>query len=79
MTITVSTKGQLVIPSGIRKKYNIKPQTKVELIDKGNEIVIVPLPRDPLRGSRGALKGVSTRDLLRARRREKRRESGKRR
>ena len=77
MTLTVSIKGQMVIPAKIRKKYNIQPQTKVELIDKGNEIVIVPLPKDPLRNSRGILKGVSTDDLLKLRRQEKRAEQQK--
>lgn len=77
MTLTVSIKGQMVIPTKIRKKYNIQPQTKVELIDKGNEIVIVPLPKDPLRDSRGILKGVSTNDLLKLRRQERRIEQQK--
>ena len=77
MTLTVSIKGQMVIPTKIRKKYNIQPQTKVELIDKGNEIVIVPLPKDPLRDSRGILKGVSTNDLLKLRQQERRREQEK--
>ena len=77
MTLTVSIKGQMVIPTKIRKKYNIQPQTKVELIDKGNEIVIVPLPKDPLLNSRGILKGVSTNDLLKLRRQEKRIEQQK--
>ncbi len=77
MTLTVSTKGQMVIPTKIRKKYNIQPQTKVELIDKGNEIVIIPLPKDPLHNSRGILKGVSTNDLLKLRWQEKRIEQQK--
>ena len=77
MTLTVSTKGQMVIPTKIRKKYNIHPQTKVELIDKGNEIVIIPLPKDPFRDARGILKGVSTQDLLKFRQQEKRIEQQK--
>jgi len=71
MTLTVSIKGQMVIPTKIRKKYNIQPQTKVELIDKGNEIVIIPLPKDPLRDSKGILKGVFTHDLIKLRKQEK--------
>ena len=77
MTLTVSIKGQMVIPAKIRKKYNIQPQTKVELIDKGDEIVIVPLPKDPLHNSRGILKGVSTKDLLKLRQQERRIEQEK--
>lgn len=71
MTVTVSTKGQMIIPSEIRKKYHIQPQTKVEVIDKGKEIVIIPLPKDPFRDSRGILKGISAQDLIRFRRQEK--------
>ncbi len=77
MTLTVSIKGQMVIPAKIRKKYNIQPQTKVELIDKGDEIVIVPLPKDPLHNSRRILKGVSTKDLLKLRQQERRIEQEK--
>lgn len=77
MTITVSVKGQMVIPSKIRQKYNIKPQMKVELIDKGDEIVIIPLPRDSIRHSRGILKGVTTEDLIKFRRQERRSEARK--
>jgi AbrB family looped-hinge helix DNA binding protein len=71
MTVTVSIKGQMIIPSQIRKKYHIQPQTKVEVIDKGKEIVIIPLPKDPFRDSRGILKGISTKDLIKFRRQEK--------
>lgn len=74
MTVTVSTKGQMVIPAEIRKKYNIQPQTKIEIIDKGKELVIIPLPKEPFRDSRGILKGVSTSDLIKFRREERRRE-----
>jgi AbrB family looped-hinge helix DNA binding protein len=77
MTITVSVKGQMVIPSKIREKYNIKPQMKVELIDKGNEIVIIPLPKDPVKDSRGILKGISTGELIKFRREERKKEEQK--
>lgn len=71
MTVTVSIKGQMVIPSDIRKKYHIKPRTKVEIFDKGKEIVIIPLPDDPVKDSRGILKGVATKDLLKLRQKER--------
>lgn len=77
MTVTVSVRGQMVIPSQIRKKYHIQPQTKIELLDKGNEIVIIPLPKDTLQQARGILKGVVAADLLEFRRQEKRLEGKK--
>lgn len=71
MTVTVSTKGQMVIPSSIRKKYRIKPRSKVEFLDMGNEIVIVPIPNNSFIESRGALRGVNVEDLIKQRRKER--------
>lgn len=68
MTITVSARGQMVIPVSIRKRYSIKPNTKVELIDLGKEVVIVPILEQPLAKSRGILKDISTSDLIKSRR-----------
>jgi AbrB family looped-hinge helix DNA binding protein len=42
-TSVVTTKGQVVIPSRLRHKYKIKNGTRVHFIDKGDEIVLVPL------------------------------------
>ncbi len=45
MTIaTVTSKKMVVIPAEIRRKYGIKEGTKVKFIDKGNMIVLVPIP-----------------------------------
>jgi AbrB family looped-hinge helix DNA binding protein len=68
MTITVSARGQMVVPASIRKRYGMKPHCKVELLDLGNEVVIVPILEQSLTKSRGILKGISTYDLIRARR-----------
>lgn len=68
MTITVSARGQMVIPASIRKRYGIRPQSKIELLDLGNEVVIVPILEQSLSKARGILKGVSTSDLVKARR-----------
>jgi len=54
--VKVSTKGQLIIPVHIRKKLNIKPHTKLELHLEGEKIVAYPVPEDPIRALRGALK-----------------------
>ncbi len=74
MTISsVSTKGQLVIPYKLRKKYGIKPQSQVRWIDTGQGLMVIPLNDDPVSSSRGMLKGtnVSTHSLLEARKEEK--------
>ena len=75
----VSSKGQTVIPAELRKRYGIEPNSKIEFIDTGEEIVIVPLgSEDPVRSTYGILKEVSSRDVIRNRRRERKREKRER-
>ena len=75
MTVTISERGQMVLPASIRKTYGIRARSKVEVLDLGGEIVIVPLPKGGFKGSRGILKGTGlTRELLRMRREERKSE-----
>jgi AbrB family looped-hinge helix DNA binding protein len=77
MTITkVSEKGQIVIPSALRKKYGIKPQSEVLIGDLNGKIVIVPVLKDPVKEARGILKGGRslTQALLAERQKELERE-----
>lgn len=74
MAVTVSSKGQLVIPAPIRRRYHITPGSQVRVLDNGKEIVLIPIPKDAFRASRGMLKGYSVEEFLRWRRQEKRRE-----
>jgi AbrB family looped-hinge helix DNA binding protein len=50
MPFRVSTKGQVVLPAEIRKKYDIEAGKEVEILDFGGEIVIVPVPETRGRG-----------------------------
>lgn len=50
MPVKVSTKGQVVLPAEIRKKYDIGVGKEVEILDFGGEIVIVPVPETKGRG-----------------------------
>ena len=50
MPAKVSTKGQLVLPARIRRKYGISPGKEVEVLDFGYEIVIVAPPQSRGRG-----------------------------
>lgn len=78
MTVTLSARGQLVIPAPIRKRRKLKAGIKVECVDTGTAIVLVPLPKDPFAASRGSLKGVlSSADVIAARREERKREHGR--
>jgi AbrB family looped-hinge helix DNA binding protein len=42
-TVKVSAKGQLVIPAEIRKRYRIEAGDKVEFLDLGDQIVMIPI------------------------------------
>lgn len=78
MSVSVSVRGQTVIPSDIRRRYSIGAKTRVEFVDTGNEIVLVPIPKQSFKKSRGILRGIATKDLLAARRKDRRSEHGHR-
>ncbi len=70
---TVTTKGQLVIPSKLRRKYSIKEGTQVAFLEQENRLVLQPLTAEFIRSLRGSLKGEPSalRSLLEDRRRER--------
>jgi len=53
----VTSKGQIVIPKRIRKKYHIAPSTLIRWIEKEEGILMVPDSEDPILAARGMLKG----------------------
>ena len=72
MKTTVSTRGQVSIPTELRKKFNIEPESQVEWIAEGNAIKIIPLPKDPIGAFRGAGRGRYTSEkLIKDRRKER--------
>ncbi len=75
-TAHVTSKGQLVVPSRIRRKYGIKPGTKICFIERGNEIVFQPVTPEYIRSVCGMLKSETsvTQELLKDRGRDKERE-----
>ncbi len=54
---TVTTKGQLVIPSKLRRKYAIRKGTQVAFVEEENRLVLHPLTPEFIRSLRGSLKG----------------------
>ncbi len=50
MPVRISTKGQIVLPAELRRKYGIETGSEVEILDFGGEIVIVPVPKTKGRG-----------------------------
>jgi AbrB family looped-hinge helix DNA binding protein len=55
---TISSKGQLVIPAELRKKYRLKAGTRVDVADIEGEIRIKPNPFDALLALEGCLSHV---------------------
>ena len=54
--VTATGKGQVVIPAQIRKRYHITKGTKVVILDKGGQIVLKPLLKEPVKQARGIFK-----------------------
>jgi AbrB family looped-hinge helix DNA binding protein len=66
-TTSITVKGQVLLPVELRRKYGIKPHDFLGVVDRDGEIVILPLPKDPIAHARGILKGgPSLRDDLRS-------------
>jgi AbrB family looped-hinge helix DNA binding protein len=78
-TAYVTSKGQLVVPARIRRKYGIKPGTKICFIERDHEILFQPVTKEYIRGVRGMLKSDTsmTQELLKERARDKEREETK--
>jgi AbrB family looped-hinge helix DNA binding protein len=45
MSVTISSKYQVVIPKDVRKSEKFKPGSKVAVIAKGGILYIVPVPK----------------------------------
>ena len=71
----VTSKGQLVVPARLRRKYGIKPGTKICFIERDNEILFQPVTREYIRSVCGMLKSETsvTEELLKERARDKER------
>ena len=70
---TVTTKGQLVIPSKLRRKYGIRKGTKVAFVEEDRRLVLQPLTREFLSSLMGSLKGEPSllKSLLEDRKKER--------
>jgi AbrB family looped-hinge helix DNA binding protein len=72
-TSTVTSKGQLVIPARLRRRYGIRKGTCVAFAEDGGRIIVQPVTREFIGSLRGSLKPKpSALDmLLRERQRER--------
>jgi len=75
-TVKVSTKGWVVIPKELREKYGLRGGARVQVVDYGDVLVLVPLPEDPVGALYGMLAGGPslTEELLAERKWERERE-----
>lgn len=60
-TTTISSKCQVVIPKEVRDKLHLAPSQRLQVVEKGGVITLVP--EVPLVSLKGALKGMSTTDV----------------
>ena len=42
----VTSKGQLVVPSAIRRRFGIKPGTRINFVEEGDRIIFQPVTRE---------------------------------
>ena len=78
-TAYVTSKGQLVVPLRIRRRYGIKPGTRVNFVEEGDRIIFQPVTREYISSYRGIFKpkpGAKSvvRELLEERRAEREKE-----
>ncbi len=55
MKIRLSSKGQVVLPAGIRRRYQLATGDELELVDAGDHLVLWPAAVDPVTRLRGLL------------------------
>lgn len=76
-TATVSAEGWVVIPAPLRRRYHIEAGQKIQIVDYGGVLSLVPPLRSPVHEGCGLLAGVPslTEALLAERRRDREREA----
>lgn len=56
-TTTISPKFQIVIPKEVREKLHLRPRQRVQVLEKGGVITLIP--DIPLKSLKGFAKGLS--------------------
>jgi len=71
-TIRFTVKGQVVIPSWLRKEFDIGEGTRALVYQEGDAIVLKPITSRHIRSLRGSLKGSGVlKSLMADRKRER--------
>jgi len=72
MDSTITRKGQIVIPSRLRKKFGIAAGDRIQILDAGDHIILKPITREYIQGLRGLLSGSGALQALEDERRAER-------
>ena len=77
--LRATSKGQVVIPAALRRKYGITPKTLIVVYDDGEKIVFKPVTREAIERLHGSVKGGPslTQALLEERAKDREREDAK--
>ena len=76
MRTKVSSRGQVSVPSEVRRKLRIGPNTTLEWVVEGATARVIPLPDDPVAAFRGSGSKGMTKRLREERHRDRRKENG---
>lgn len=76
--VPISSSGQIALPAAVRRRWGTK---RVQLVDRGDVLIIQPVPDDPIAAARGSLAAWRSpgTDEIRARLREEEAEAAERR
>ena len=78
MRTKVTKRGQVSVPSGVRKQLHIGPDTTLEWVVEGATARVIPVPADPVRAFRGSGKKGLVKQLLKDRRQDREKEDASR-
>ena len=74
MRTKISKRGQVSVPSKIRKQLSIGPDTIVEWVLEAGAAKLIPIPDNPIKAFRGSGKKGSVSHLLKDRRKDRQKE-----
>ena len=64
MTIHSTSKGRITIPAELRRKYGIRPDTKILIKEDGFSITLTPITNQYLQKLQGSFSGLGLLELL---------------
>jgi AbrB family looped-hinge helix DNA binding protein len=75
MRTKVTKRGQVSVPSEVRKELGIGSGTTLEWAIEGNAVRVIPIPADPIKAFRGSAPKGQVQRLLKERQRDRLREN----